>query len=90
MTKSCKLDKSLVEISSLPRVKCKHVVASVIVFVRIPPMSHSHQSGALTFHILLPRLVPIHLSLPPVVHLAKKNLKHEHVDEWQHTRINER
>jgi hypothetical protein len=73
--KNCKWDTSEEESSSLLREM--FVDVNIAVVFDGPPMTQSHQSGALTFHVPWPRLVPIHLFLALAIHLPRRNSERE-------------
>ena len=78
MKKNCKWDTSVEESSSLLRERCMFVDVNVaVVFDGAPPMTQSHRSGALTFHVPWPQLVPIHIFLALAIHLPRRNSQHE-------------
>ena len=76
--KYCKWDKSEEENSSSLRERCRYSAATVVdVFVGVLPMTQSHRSGALTFHVPWPQLVPIHIFLALAIHLPRRKSEHE-------------
>ena len=51
------------------------VVVVVAAAAQAPPRIQSHQSGASTFHVPWPQVVPFHTVLRPKVHLKKRQFK---------------